>query len=299
MEHKLTFKNKISFEELKNVLGKVAFRGIYDKRGEKIKPYANAKFSLTKVYPPKSMCDFPTIQNGKKREILFSPQPTIYLNQLDIIKTVDEFLKGEKMRVNEMEGGINYDWEGRDSYHMIPPIVEKHTYYLKGGYVDLDKLVEKFDGYCVKDAQEYLHKISNRYLQNFFIDEVSAIKYLDIFNSNAPIINYGVPYTGPFDFYIVCDGSHRIDYATEYLNEPINVILVEPQKETSLVPYYAFPMPFRPTIRLSSKRSEKMYPKLERDKIHLFNDFLKKVLHYDWSDTKLNISRLRSNIDVF
>ncbi|MFA6340639.1 MAG: hypothetical protein WCX27_00145 [Candidatus Paceibacterota bacterium] len=299
MNHKLTLKSKIDFEELKKVLRTLTFRGIYDKKGEKLKPYENAKFTLTTVYPPKSMCDSPTILSGKKKETLFSPQPTIYLNQLDIIKTVDEFLKGEKMRVHQLEGGIGYDWEGRDSYHMIPPIVEKHTYDLKNGYVDLDKLVEKFEGYCVKDAQEYLHKISNRYLQNFNIDEVSAIRHLDIFNSNAPIINYGVQYNGPHDFYIVCDGSHRIDYATEYLNEPINVILVEPQKNTSLVPYYAFPMPFRPTIRLSSKRSEKMYPRLERDKIHLFNDFLKKVLHYDWSNTKLNISRLRSNIDIF
>ncbi|HLC32414.1 MAG TPA: hypothetical protein VJJ82_01170, partial [Candidatus Nanoarchaeia archaeon] len=60
---------------------------------------------------------------------------------------------------------------------------------------------------------------------------------------------------------------------------------------------YALPMPFRPTTRLTSKDAEKMYPRLERDKIHLFNDFMKKVLHYDWRG--LYVSGLRSQTNIF
>ncbi len=120
---------------------------------------------------------------------------------------------------------------------------------------------------------------------------------MDIFHSNAPLMNYGIQYTGKHDFYIICDGAHRIDYSIEHLNEPISVILVEPE-EKHLIPYYAFPMPFRPTIRLSSKQAEIMYPRLERDKVHLFNDFLKKILHYDWTNTGLNVSRLRTNTNI-
>ena len=42
-----------------------------------------------------------------------------------------------------------------------------------------------------------------------------------------------------------------------------------------------------------------MYHKLERDKIHLFNDFIKKILHYDWEAGGLKVSKLRSNVDIY
>ncbi len=125
---------------------------------------------------------------------------------------------------------------------------------------------------------------------------MSTIDHLDIFNSNAPIINYGLGHDGEFTFYIICDGSHRIDYAIEHMREPVTVILVEASKKNEpLFPYYALPVSFKPMIRLSSKRSERMYHKLERDKIHLFNDFIKKFFHYDWRPAGLMVSKLRSN----
>jgi hypothetical protein len=295
MKHKLTLTNTIPFPELTELLRKLEFRAVFDKNGDKRHPYENAKFSLAKVLPSKKMIDHPVIlRNGEKKQ-LFSPQPTLYQNQLEIIKTVDQFLRGKGMRVNKLKFAIEYDWAGRDTYHMLPPIIEKHTYHLTDGFIDLDKLINCFDELYVKDSAEVLHRIADRYLKNFHIDEVSAIREMDVFHSNASLINYGLRHNGKHDFYIVCDGMHRIDYAIETLNEPIDVILVEGGK-TNLVPYYAFPMPYHPTIRLSSKQSEKMYPRLERDKVHLFNDFLKKVLHYDWTEANLNVSRLRSNL---
>jgi hypothetical protein len=286
----ITLKGQISFKDLSEKLKEIEFRGLYNKDGLKIKPYKKATFSLVTVFPPQNIGHSPTIKIGSKKETLFSPQPTIYSNQTEIIQTVDSFLIKNGMRVNKLKHAIEYEWEGRGMFNMLPPIIEKHSYQLNRGFIDLDELIGSFENFYVKDARGNLHKISDRYLQNYYIDEVSAIKHLDVFHSNAPLINYNHKH----DFYIICDGSHRIDYAIEHLNEPITVILVEPEK-TRLVPYYAFPMPFRPTIRLSSKQSEKMYPRLERDKVHLFNDFLKKTLHYDWSNAGLNISRLRSN----
>ena len=295
MKHKLTLTNTIPFAKLSELLRKLQFRAVFDKNGKRSKPYKNAKFSLAKVLPAKNMADHPTIVHGKTKNLLFSPQPTLYQNQIEIIKTVDQFLRTKKMRVNKLKFAIEYDWQGRDTYHMLPPIIEKHTYYLTNGFIDLDKMTKSFDELYVKDSAEKLHRISSRYLKNFHIDEVSAIREMDIFHSNASLINYGLKHNSKYDFYIVCDGMHRIDYSIETLNEPIDVILVEGGK-TNLVPYYAFPMPYHPTIRLSSKQSEKMYPRIERDKVHLFNDFLKKVLHYDWTEANLNVSRLRSNI---
>lgn len=286
-------------KELEDMLRQVEFRGLYDKKGNPLRPYAQAKFTIATVYPQKHMGVSPKISlGGGERRPLFTPQPTIYQDQVEIMRTVSSFLRKEKLKINRLKQAIEYDWENRGTFHMLPPVVEKHTYDLKNGFFNLDRLSRRFKNTYVKDATGNLHHLADRYLDSFYIDDVSNIKHLDIFHSNAPLINYGLQYSGPHDFYIICDGSHRIDYAIETLNEPISVLLVEPQKD-ALTPYYAFPAPFRPTIRLSSKRSEKMYPRLERDKIHLFNDFIKKVLHYDWTKGGLGVSSLRSKPDIY
>jgi len=297
MKEMLILKNTLPFKELEEQLRTIEFRGLYNAKGEKIKPYKKAIFSLATVYPPTSIGASPVIKTKTTKDILFSPQPTIYSNQIEIIKTVDKFLSKNGLRVNKLKSAIEYEWPGRGLFHMLPPIIEKHSYNLSDGFINLDKLIKLFENFYVKDAQNNLHHIFDRYLRNYFIDEVSSIRHLDIFHSNAPLINYGLQYNHKQDFHIICDGSHRIDYSIEHLHEPITVILVEPEKRP-LIPYYAFPMPFRPTIRLSSKQSEKMYPRLERDKIHLFNDFLKKVLHYDWTPAGLSVSKLRTNTDI-
>ncbi|MBI1974580.1 MAG: hypothetical protein HYS51_01905 [Candidatus Zambryskibacteria bacterium] len=295
----IELKRIIPFDELTEVFKRIEFRGLYNKDGEKIKPYKKAQFSLVKVYPAKELGHSPTIKTGSVYAPLFSPQPTIYLNQLNIISTVDEALAKDNKRVHKLQYGIEYDWKDRGTFHMIPPIIEKHSYELNKGFIDLNKLKKLFNNFYVKDANDNLHHIADRYLKDFYIDEVSAIKHLDIFHSNTPLINYGLQYNKKQDFYIVCDGMHRIDYALEHLNEPITAILVEGKNASPLIPYYAFPMPFYPTTRLSSKQSEKMYPRLERDKIHLFSDFLKKTLHYDWAPAGLIVSKLRSNAEIF
>lgn len=294
---KLALKGITKTGDLEENLRKIIFRGLYNEKGENKRPYKDASFRLTKVYPPKSMSSCPEIKINGATEDLFTPQPTIYQNQLEIIEIVDNFLRSKGLKLNELESAVEYSWEDRGDFHMLPPVVEKHTYDLDDGFLDLDKLIERFSDSYVKDARGSLHALSSRYLNSFFIDEISKINYLDIFNSNASIINYGLRYKGKQDFYIICDGAHRVDYSLEKLNEPITVILVEPKE--SLIPYYAFPVPFRPAIRLSSKQSEKMYPRLERDKIHLLNDFINKVLHYDWGAGGLNVGKLRSNKEIY
>ena len=298
MKHSLSLQTTTSFADLEKILRKIRFRGLYNKKGGPLYPYKQADFLIATVYPQKHMGTSPMIKSGDIKRPLFSPQPTIYQNQLEIMGVLDRFLKKEGYAINELKKAIAYEWKGRGEYHVLPPIVEKHTYDLKNGFFDLDKLSKRFKNSYVKDAKGNLHDLSERYLNNFYIDEVSKIDHLDIFHSNASLINYGVQYSGKHDFYIVCDGSHRIDYALEILNKPVSVILVD-TKKMPLKPYYAFPVPFRPTIRLSSKRSEKMYPKLERDKIHLFNDFIKKILHYDWQTAGLNVSSLRSKQEIY
>ena len=298
MKHKLTLKKTVGLNDLRKVLRKVKFRGLYNKKGGELYPYKNAKISIASLYPQKEMGGSPAIKVNGKNEPLFSPQPTIYENQLDIIKTLHKFLESEGLSINELKEAVEYEWKGRGDFHVLPPIIETHTYDLKDGFFDLDKLTNRFKNRFVKDAAGNLHDLSKRYLSSFHIDEVSKLNHLDIFHSNAPLINYGLQYNGKHTFHIVCDGMHRIDYAIETLNKPIKVLLIETGNKTPLMPYYAFPVPFRPTIRLSSKRSEKMYPRIERDKIHLFNNFIKKVMHYDWTEGGLNVSSLRTKTEI-
>lgn len=278
--------------ELEDKLRKVFYRGIFDANGNTVKPYNNAKFSLVVAHPPKTITSSPKVMVNFQPQRLFTAQPTIYVNQLKILREVDNFLKTHNKRLNELKfEAVNYDWEGRGNYHVLPPIIEKHVYPLTRGSINLKKLSQRFKGYYTKDYKGNLHDLSKRYLNNFYIDELSKIKQVDIFHHNIPLINYGLKYHGNAEFFIICDGSHRVDYAFEHLDQQTTAILVE--SDPPLLPYYALPMPFRPSLRLTSKAAEKMYPKLDRDKIHLFNDFIKKSLHYDWAD--LNVSKLRSN----
>ncbi|MEJ0053646.1 MAG: hypothetical protein WDN10_02880 [bacterium] len=283
-----------------DMLRQIVFRGVYDRRGSSVRPYEDARFSITTVYPQSSPGGSPEIKIGKRREPLFTPQPTIYENQTKILEEVDSFLLGHDVRMSELRGAVEYSWEGRGDFHILPPVIEKHTFHLRDGYLDLGKLLKRFKGLHVKDARGKLHRLSDRYLRSFYIDEVSKIEHLDVFNSNVPIINYGLGHNGAFSFYIVCDGAHRLDLILEKIKKPMNVLLVEHlEKDAHLYPYYAFPVPFRPSLRLSSKLSEKMYHRLERDKIHMFNDFIKKTLHYDWEAGGLKVSKLRSNAEIF
>ena len=300
MKHILRLEKVIPFRELQDALRNVVFRGVYNTQGGKLRPYEHAKFSFATVYPFKGIGVPAEILIGRKRETLFTPQPTIYQTQIEITETVDQFLRGEGMRITDLDAGVQYSWEGRGVFHVLPPIVEKHIYPLRDGFIDLSKLLHRFSGAYVRDARGNLHHLGNAELHNFFIDEVSQLAHLDTLNSNAAIINYGLPYHGDHTFYIICDGAHRLDYALEKLRRPITVIVAEAKHTAEpLMPYYAFPVPLRPTVRLSSKKAEKMFYRLELDKIHLLNDFIKKVLHYDWEVAGLFVGKLRSNVEIY
>ncbi len=297
MSEPITFERRLGKEEVISLLRNITFRGLYDKNGELLKPYKNAKFSLVKVVPPEYPTSYPQIMRDFKSRPLFTAQPTIYNTQTEMLAQVDNFLKTQGKRIHNLDfEAFQYTWEGRGSYHVLPPIIEKHQYDLSKGYFDLKKLGARFNGVYVRDAKGQLHDLSKRFIKNFYLDNESKVNFMDIFNHNASLINYGMRFSEKAVFYIICDGSHRMDLALEILNEPISAILVE---SDDLLPYYAFPMPFRPTTRLSSKDAEIMYPKLERDKIHLLNDFLRKVLHYNWEAGGLYVSKLRSNPKIY
>ncbi|PIN75677.1 hypothetical protein COV18_02410 [Candidatus Woesearchaeota archaeon CG10_big_fil_rev_8_21_14_0_10_37_12] len=292
----IEFQKRLNEEEITELLRKITFRGLYDEHGNKLHPYKDAKFSLVKVHPPKHPTSFPQMMHELQPYPLFTAQPTIYKTQTDMMSEIDTFLQTLGKRIHTLGfEGIFYNWKDKGQFHVLPPIIEKHSYPLLNGVIDLKKIAGKFKGAYVKDAKNNLHDISKPLLRDYHVDKESSVKYLNLFNQNVELINYGMRFNGPSEFYIICDGSHRMDYALEILNEPITAILVESE---NLLPYYALPMPFRPTTRLTSKDAEKMYAKLERDKVHLLNDFIKKVLHYDWVEGGLYVSKLRTNTTI-
>lgn len=297
MGEKITFKRGLNQEELTSCLKNIEFRGLYNSNGQNLKPYADAKFSLGTVYPPTKPTYLPTLKTNGTSTPLFTAQPTVYETQINMLFNVERFLKSQGKRINTLEfEALNYNWEGRGEFHILPPIIEKHSYHLKEGFFDLDKFREVLKGSYVKDACGNLHSLSEKVLRGFFVDSKTSVPFLDTFNSNVALMNYGLNFNGKYDFHIVCDGSHRIDLAIEHLNEPINVLLAE---SDNLTPYYALPVPFRPLIRLTSKAAEVIHPMLGRDKIHLLNDLTKKALHYNWEIGGLHVSELRGKQKVF
>lgn len=135
MNTRLTLKKVIKRNDLEDMLRKVEFRGLYDKNGNPLRPYKNAHFSIATVYPQKHMGVSPKISLDKGRwRPLFSPQPTIYQDQIEIMRTVDKFLQKENVKMNKLKHAIEYDWEERGSFHMLPPIVEKTHLQLKGWF---------------------------------------------------------------------------------------------------------------------------------------------------------------------
>lgn len=297
MAETITFERTIPRDELEDLIRKIEFRGLYNNCGQKVRPYEKAKFSLVTIYPPDSPTDHPRLMDNDVCKPLFTAQPTIYKTQTDIMFEVDEFLKTIDKRIYNLDfEAVQYHWEGRGKYHTLPPIIEKQRYPLNKGMFDLDKICEVFSGTYVKDARGHLHELSRRFLRDYYVDDHSKVSHMDIFNPSVELINYGQKFNGTSEFCVICDGSHRMDYALEILGKPITAILVEGKE---MFPYYAFPMPFMPLTRLTSKKAEKMYPRLERDKIHLFNDFLKKTLHYNWMTGGLHVSKLRGRTDIF
>ncbi|MBT4175177.1 hypothetical protein HOC80_05370 [archaeon] len=292
MAPNITFEKILPKEDILKMLNNIVFRGVYDSEGNPLRPYEGAKFSMVKILPPERPTSFPRIMHNFQQHPLFTAQPTIYADQTEIMDNVDNFLKTIDKRIfNIGFEGVQYYWEGRGRFHIIPPIIEKHVYPLKDGFLDFEKMSKRFEGAFVKDAKGELHPLFEKVIRDFYIDHGSKVSYMNVFHHNAELINYGLRFNGNHEFFIICDGSHRIDFALEHLDEPTNAIVVE---SDNLLPYYAFPMPFRPVTRLTSKKAERMYPRLERDKVHLLNSFIKKVLHYDWVKGGLHVSSLRN-----
>lgn len=295
---KLKLLNVYPVSELEGRLSKIRFRGAYDSSGNNIEPYKDISFTLETIYPPETAASLPQVTIGYAKTPLYTSQPYLYDVQTQIIQTLYEFLETEGLDLFNLEGIIEYEWEGRGIYHVMPPIVERHSYSLNGGFLDLDKMSDRFEGHYVRDAKGNMHHLSEEVLNDFYIDDISRLPNLHIFNPNIEIVNYGISMTGDWKVNIICDGSHRIDYALEYMQRPIRTIVVEGRNKP-LIPYYALPVPFRPSIRLSSKRSVGIYPTLARDKVHLFNSYISHVLHYDWEGAGLNISSLRLNKEIY
>jgi len=281
-----------------NLLRRIEYRGAYDAAGGPVLPYSDAQFSLAKIYPRKNEKSLPTIRHGGKEHILYTSQPTIYDNQIAILDQVEKFLNKHKLTLGSLGMDCaHYAWPGRGIFHISSPIIEKHAFVFKKGFLDLDAMARKFQGRYTKDANGNLHHLADRILRDFYIDELSSIRFMDIFHDNVEIINYGSKLNGEVNFYVICDGVHRVDYSLEYKQRPTDAIVVESKKE--MLPYYALPRLFHPLIRLTSKEAERKFNSLDIDKIHLLNNFIRKVLHYNWEKAGLSISKLRSNYESF
>lgn len=300
----LDFGYVIEFDDLVSRLRNIQTRGIFDERGQPIRPYQDVDFSLVQVTTPNNgdVAEAPQVLDGDNTTRLWTPQPTIYEDQIYIMTVLDAFLEmhqGEITTTPEDIGlcgltkAVGFTWPNKGKFHVMPPVIERHSYELDNGRIDLDNLREQFRGCYVKDAEGNLHSLSDHDLKKFYVDHQTNVEHLSIFNDTVSTLDYG-RFSGTWEFDIICDGAHRIAYALEEQGKPTYAILVTPPEDGLIVPYYAVPKPFHPATRLTSKQAEKLFKMLENDKIHLLHDLIKKTGHYDWEDSGLYVSSLRS-----
>ena len=104
-EH-IVFERSLDENEIKELLSKITFRGLYDKDGNKVKPYKNARFQLVTVFPPSHPTSFPQVRHNLMSFPLFIAQPTIYKTHTDKLASVERFLQtiGKSIHTLEFEG---------------------------------------------------------------------------------------------------------------------------------------------------------------------------------------------------
>jgi len=114
MEERFTFEKYLDKEEITRLLKQIQFRGLYDKDGNALHPYKDAKFSLVTIHPPKHPTSYPQLIHQFQSHSLFTPQPTIYKTQTDMLGKVDTFLETLGKRIHNLRfEGIQYTWEGK------------------------------------------------------------------------------------------------------------------------------------------------------------------------------------------
>ena len=89
----IIFEKRLNEDELTALLRNIAFRGLYDENGKPLHPYANAKFSLVAVHPPKYPTSFPQLMHNLQPQPLFTAQPTIYKTQTEMLASAASALQ--------------------------------------------------------------------------------------------------------------------------------------------------------------------------------------------------------------
>jgi len=218
-------------DSLENRLRKVSLKGFPD-----VKIYKYAEFSASFLRPEQIEYE------------LHTPQPSVYQNNLDRIKALNNLFKEKGINILNLERA--YDFVARSAngeekeWTMIPPIVEEWTIpHTSDGSIDYTTLLSD-------------DLVRNLRSQSLWLNpDLSKIKN----TSKAGV------------YLLINDGIHRIHFGL--LNNGIKVLQI--RNITPGYPYYAAPQPYSTVQIMSTEPNEKT----TNTKVHIVQSPGQKALY--------------------
>ncbi len=230
---KIEVTKEFGYPELCDRLNRVGLKGFPD-----VKIYASARKEIRAF-------------RREIREILSTPQPSVYLSFVERIMAMSVLFAQKGVDIFRLNGGVDYtafDEKGQATdWTIIPPVVEVLPVYFDAGGIDYNQTI----GESLKRAMtEKGHSINPE--------------------TRNPELSIGRA-RGFSDVALICDGSHRIHSA--YLNElEQNLLLIHgPEKG---YPYYAAPQSYK-NVQVFAERP----PEGTKGKIHVLTEPGHKLLY--------------------
>ena len=240
MLKKVEIQNRFDLEELTNRLKEVRLKCFKD-----VKIYENAKIKIEELTP------------DQIKNILYTPQPTVYRTFLDRIDQMAELFAEQGIDISKLNGGVDYiahDENGEQTqWTLVPPVVEMIPIRFKGEGLDYSQLLSEE----LRKAMFEKGHVLNPELNSLWFE---AFKKFYLIQDQVPP---KVP--------IICDGSHRVHAAFEKGLEQTLLVIDGPKQG---YPYYAAPKPYS-VVKVEPERP----PEGSKGKTHVLTEPGHKLLY--------------------
>lgn len=233
---KIEILRELDFDEVCSRLRKVSLRGFSD-----VRIYENSFIKLRTLSPE------------QVREEIFTPQPSVYLTELNKISQIDEIFSKSEIDIFKLNGGFDYlafnEKDEVTEWTIIPSVIEVLPIKF-----NLEKGLD-YSEFIGKELKELMKE--RGYSLNPEVQDLDFPAYEKYRGKTAKIPE-------------ICDGSHRIELAIRKDLEQNLLFIDSPVKG---FPYYAVPKPYNCIHEEPERIEEKI------DKTHVLTAPGHKVLY--------------------
>ncbi len=249
MLEKIEILNEFGFGELCSRLRKISLRGFPN-----IKIYERADIKIKALNP------------GQIRSEIFTPQPSVYLTELNKVSQVYEMFLKKGIDIFQLDGGVDYlSYENKETkeWTITPSVVE--ILPIKFG---LEKGLDYSES--IGDKLKTVMR-EKEYVINQEVEKLDFPEYRRFRGETVKIPE-------------ICDGSHRIESAIRKGLEQNLLFIDSPVKG---FPYYATPKPYNCIHEEPERIEEKI------DKTHVLTSPGHKVLYRLFPSGGINSGNVR------